>query len=165
MKILNNIVQVWSLSVCLLTIIAGCLFSGCATIDNVIDNNEAVAATVIRYATVKAIEGIKRLSAEDVIGFCDSAERILSDNKLSLSDAIPLIDLQIRWERFDAADAILLRGLLDSVEAEIAKRVNKGILDGKSLTTISKIVGYVREGAIIARDGQHSSTMGVAPID
>lgn len=139
--------------------------SGCASVDDFVDENPATSRLVVTYATAKAIEQSTALTSEKVIAFVDRVEpTIQADQSVTLEFAYILLRNKIDWQSYSPADQALIAGLLEVGAEQVRKRIDVGQVNPDEQTTILTVLGWVREGASYSASGQPAEALGLPPL-
>lgn len=137
------------------------LFVGCgiflATDDNssvndALNYNEAATSMVVQLGTMKAIERVDAITADGVVQFVDDIDDLFTGDPITITQAFTVIRSRIPWDQFDQTEKLIVTGLIDTIEMEISRRVKIGEVNPDSITSIQRILEYVKRGAALAEE-------------
>lgn len=145
LKLFILVVAIWSLPVA--AVVATFTLSGCQTIQD----NPAVARLAVEYATLKAIDEKPDRAAR----VAKIAGQVRANAEGGASATVALIRTavlaEIRWDKLDQADALLIRSLIDVAAAELEKRVGDGLIDPEQRLIVAEVAGWIESAALAVR--------------
>ena len=119
------------------------LLSGCALIQ---DEDRRLQLTV-QYTTMKVIENSSDISAERVVENVQRVRAVLDvQSEVTVTRLMEEVRGNVRWDRLDAADQLLLSAVLEEVEKEMMDRVGEGVVEEEDKIVLRTLLDWV-EGA------------------
>jgi hypothetical protein len=115
-------------------------------------NTQSLAAkSAIQYATIKAIEG-KSERAKRVVSITADLDSLVDGNTQASVDKVEqLVRDEVRWDKLDTADTLLVNNLINGVKVQLQKRIDEGVLDKDERVAVRTVLTWVREAAKIAK--------------
>lgn len=126
------------------------LMMGCAAIET----SPVTSALTVQYATLKYI-GDDTDKAQRVYTVASGMAETIQDGNATLTLLDQALRAEIRWERLDAADTLLLDTLLTQLQVELQSRISNGLLSPDDRVRLLKVAEWVMSAALVAgaRDG------------
>ena len=119
------------------------LLSGCALIQ---DEDRRLQLTV-QYTTMKVIENSDDISAQRVVENVRRVRGVLDvQSEVTVTRLMEEVRGNVRWDRLDAADQLLLSAVLEEVEKEMLDRVGEGVVEEEDKIVLRTLLDWV-EGA------------------
>lgn len=121
--------------------------SGCDSVRDSLREGNRSTELVVQYATLKAIGG----DAEKA----DRAREIIArvradidrDDSVALSELRSRVEGEVRWDRLDAADQLLVMTLIDVAFDHLDDAVGEGFISDDDRASVNQMLDWV-EGAL-----------------
>lgn len=116
--------------------------SGCKTTKG---DRDAIARIAVTYATLKVVDGDLERAAKirQVATLARSA--IEGDRAPTVAALIEIARKEIRWDKLDAADTVLVQLLLSEIERALLERLGEGeLVEGGGLV-VSKVLKWIED--------------------
>lgn len=126
------------------------LLGGCSTVGGVVQDHPAAAQLTIQYATVKFIgDDVERAQrVQEVTKLVGTW--VEADTEATVDALMSRVRENVREDRLDPADRILLDALLTRVADELLENVGEGVLAGDDLLVLSTVLTWVNEAAALS---------------
>ncbi len=117
---------------------------------SVLDNHQASAKLAVQYATLKYIDGDAHKRERVIVQVARAEE--LANVAASLDALADAVRQEIPFDEMDAADAVLVNGLVDALEEELKARFPEddgsgGVLDPEQIVAVKSVLGWIYEAA------------------
>ena len=116
--------------------------SGCKTTEG---DRDAIARIAVTYATLKVVDGDLERAAKirQVATLARSA--LSGDRAPTVAALIDIARKEIRWDKLDAADTVLVQLLLSEIERSLLERLGEGeLVEGGGLV-VSKVLKWIED--------------------
>lgn len=121
------------------------LFSGCAHLEE----RGTAQRIAVQYAAMKYI-GEDAGKAERVAAQVAVVRTLLEREEATVGALAAAVRERIDWTRLAPADRMLLAGLLDELEAELARRISAGVLEPEQRLRIARVLDWIAQAAALA---------------
>lgn len=130
----------------LLPILGLTLVSGCA----LLREEDPAAKTAIQFAVLKYIDE-DTARADRVLEVVGEAERYVSSDAVTTLQALrERVVAEIDWTELDAAEQLLVRNLIDAVQAKLEEEIGEDALSAENEVAVKTVLSWIREAAVIA---------------
>lgn len=128
-------------------ILAMLLISGCA----LLQNEDSRLQLAVQYTTIKVIEQSSDISSERVIENVERVRGVLDTSaEVSVERLMSDVRGNVRWDRLDAADRLLLTSVLEEVERELKDRVGEGVVKEDDKVVLRTLLDWIENAARLA---------------
>ena len=121
--------------------------AGCAALETV-ERSPLVAQLTVQQATLRVIDE-DPAKATRVLEISGQVREMIAVDSVTVALLDDFIRVQIDWQRLSLADAQLLMLLLDGLRTRLAERMGDGLLRPEQKVSISRVIDWVDESAML----------------